>query len=347
MRRCKIKEQNVKLKEETLNIMSFRFCVPLIFLCNICFSQKESTVKEIEVDTTKTSVYKINDSVFYTYNRFKPLAFVKNAVLDFYEFPRIVAKKEYILPAAVVAASTALLLAFDDDLIKASKQFGNYIDVPGTNNAKNISKINGIDFYVPTDLSSSLYYIGDGITEVMVNAGFYAYGLMTNDSRALTTASELSEGLITVGITVQVLKHATGRQSPSKATEPGGDWEFFPSWKEYNSSVPAHDAFPSGHLMTAMMTTTVISANYPEYPFIKPVCFSLITLCGFQMMNNGVHWASDYPLAIALGYTLGQIAVNRGRRVIISNTKRNAYTSARLFPFFSNQTIGLALRMDL
>ncbi len=37
-----------------------------------------------------------------------------------------------------------------------------------------------------------------------------------------------------------------------------------------------------------------------------------MTLIGFAMVNNGVHWISDYPLAIALGYTYGKIATSRG-----------------------------------
>ena len=85
---------------------------------------------------------------------------------------------------------------------------------------------------------------------------------------------------------------------------------------KYYSSVPAHDAFPSGHLATAMMTTAIISMNYPEYKFIKPVCYSLMGLCGYQMLNNGVHWMGDYPLALALGYSIGRIAVNRDREII-------------------------------
>ena len=50
---------------------------------------------------------------------------------------------------------------------------------------------------------------------------------------------------------------------------------------------------------------------YPEKKWIKPVGYSLIGLTGFAMMNNKVHWAGDYPLAIALGYVAGCITVNR------------------------------------
>jgi hypothetical protein len=42
----------------------------------------------------------------------------------------------------------------------------------------------------------------------------------------------------------------------------------------------------------------------------------MMALLGFQMMNNDVHWASDYPLAIAIGYGLGKHAVSRGRTLV-------------------------------
>ena len=31
------------------------------------------------------------------------------------------------------------------------------------------------------------------------------------------------------------------------------------------------------------------------------------------MVNNGVHWASDYPLGIAMGYVFGKASAKLGR----------------------------------
>ena len=62
-----------------------------------------------------------------------------------------------------------------------------------------------------------------------------------------------------------------------------------------------------------MATVTVIAENYPEYHFIRPVGYGLMGVLGYAMLNNGVHWASDYPLGIALGYGFAKIAVRNGR----------------------------------
>lgn len=83
----------------------------------------------------------------------------------------------------------------------------------------------------------------------------------------------------------------------------------------YFRDVQKYDAFPSGHLATAMLTLTVISENYSEYALIKPVGYSLMALLAFQMMNNGVHWMSDYPLALAIGTVFGKSAVSHYRKV--------------------------------
>ncbi len=284
------------------------------------YSQKIQCINQSEIPDSlgnSAKVYEINDSVSYYYQNPKRFSYIKHSMQDLYLAPKTMFQKKSILPIAAITASTLILIAYDEPIIEAAQQFGRYIHLSPDNNAKNLSPIKGLDFYVPTDLSSGLYYIGDGITELAVNGSFYVFGLIKKDSRALQTASQLSEGMIATGIYVQVLKHLSGRITARKNNNKDL-WRWFPSLKEYHSSVPSYDAFPSGHLAIAMMTTTVIAMNYPEKKYIKPLCYSLMALCGYQMLNNGVHWAGDYPLAIAMGYTIGKIAVNRGRMRVIN-----------------------------
>jgi membrane-associated PAP2 superfamily phosphatase len=162
---------------------------------------------------------------------------------------------------------------------------------------------------------------------ISITVGMLGYGLVTDDIRSLQTSSQLAEGLLSVAVVVQTIKRTTGRQTPGAKTESGGKWQFFPNVKEYTRNTPSYDAFPSGHLATAMMTITVLGDNYPEYTLIKPVGYGLMTLLGFQMINNGVHWASDYPIAIAIGYGIGKVAVSRGRKVV--STEKNAETTSK------------------
>jgi hypothetical protein len=305
----------------------------LIFflILKVCpsFSQEIKYIRESQIDTSRewAKVYQINDTLSYYYIKPTPFSYIKHSFQDLYQTPKILFKKESIVPIIGVAASTALLITYDEEITAAAQRFGRYINLSPDNPAKNISPIDGVDFYVPTDLSSGLYYIGDGITELAVNSSFYVYSLFTKDPRARQTASQLSEGMIATGIYVQILKHLTGRSTAFKNNNKDL-WRWFPSIKEYHSSVPSYDAFPSGHLSIAMMTTTVIALNYPEKKFIRPVCYTLMALCGYQMLNNGVHWAGDYPLAIAMGYAVGKVAVARGRMQVEKDVNREIKENA-------------------
>ena len=69
-------------------------------------------------------------------------------------------------------------------------------------------------------------------------------------------------------------------------------------------------------MAVSMATVTVIAENYSEIKWIRPIGYTAMALLGFQMMNNGVHWVSDHPLSIAMGYYLGKIAVDNGRQAI-------------------------------
>ncbi len=339
----------------------------LLFLVVSCrlFSQLDSTaenntpsINHIDsVSKIKGSIehydnlYWINDTIAYSYKPTRAFGFVPNAINNFLHQPKELVRKDNLKGLAIVAITSAIFIYYDQEIVDAAQQFGRYIGLSGENNTYNLTGIKKLPLYVPTDLSSGLYYIGDGITEISVAGGFYFYGLIKKDRRALQTASQLAEGMISVGSWVQILKHVTGRETPERASVPGGRWRFFPSPVDYHKSVPTYDAFPSGHLATAMMTTTVISLNYPEYKWIKPLCFTLMGLCGYQMLNNGVHWMGDYPLAIAMGYSVGRYAFERGHVKVNKNSLHQGTNQIKpefnLHPVYLGWgTSGLALTMS-
>ncbi len=283
------------------------------------------TIDESQVADTLSKgaqLYNISSELSYIYGKPTRFQVVKHSLQDLWVAPKYQFRRSNWLNIGAMIAGTYLLVLADQEIVNKSKQFGNFIGLEGSNNQKNISPIKGIPVFVPTDLPSALYYIGDGFTEMGVNGAFYIYGWVKKDYRALQTASQLTEGMITMGITTQIIKHITGRETDMRKSQPGGKWRWFTDPFIYQKSVPKYDAFPSGHLATAMMTVTIISSNYPEKKIVKPLGYTLMALCGYQMMNNGVHWMSDYPLALAIGYSFGKIAVSRGRSKV--NKKDNS-----------------------
>jgi hypothetical protein len=326
----------------------------LLFICALpTFSQEEKFIDDTLVQAKVANgakVYTINDSVKYLYTKPTRFKYVKYAAQDLYEGPKMLFKKESIWPVVGVTAGTLGLIACDEEITKNVRKFCSFMNLSRSNNAKNISSVDQLAVFVPTDIPTGLYYIGDGYTELLVNGSFYLYGLVKKDNRALRTASQLSEGLISVGIWVQILKHVAGR-STANSNNSKDRWRWLPNPFVYAKHVPSYDAFPSGHLSIGMTTVTIIALNYPEKKFIKPVGYSLLGLCGLQMINNGVHWAGDYPLAILMGYGFGKLIVNRDR-LRIKKTERDILTGnnnkpqLKLSPtFLDNRTPGMSLSL--
>lgn len=222
-------------------------------------------------------------------------------------------RRENLPTLAGIAGATAALVAFDQPLVDGARRAGRATGVASEDDTRTLP---GVPLPYPADLGASLYYIGDGMVPVTIALGMLGYGLTASDVRALQTTSQLVEGMLSVGILVQAVKHTTGRETPNRATRDGGAWRPAPNLRDYHKNVPAFDAYPSGHMATAMMTLTVLSENYPEYWLMRPIGYGLMVLLGLQMMNNGVHWAGDYPLAIAAGYGLGKRAVANGRKLV-------------------------------
>lgn len=248
--------------------------------------------------------------------------------------------KESLPWLAAAAASTFVLIEYDEKINSGIRRAGKKLDISTKDKTRPFLKIGKIPVLRgPTDLGSAMYFLGDGWISLGLCAYFETYGLIKDDWRALTTGHQLVEGLLVTGFTTQVLKRATGRETPSAATAPRGVWRFFPSFGEFQSHRTRYDAFPSGHLATGMMAITVMSENYPEKKLIKPIGYVLLGALSFQMVNNGVHWASDYPLGLGIGYMVGKaVTANSGLR-----SKKTA-SALKFFPsVMPGQPLGLNL----
>ncbi len=220
------------------------------------------------------------------------------------------------LPTLVaVAASTAALITADEPVLAETRRLGRRVGLPQNHPSANL-RVGPFKQPFPTTLGSGLYFLGDGMTSMFLAGGFALRGTLADDMRARRTASEVVEALLVSGTVTQVLTHVAGRQTPSEATVPRGRWRPFPKLSDYSANVPAYDAFPSGHLASTMATLSVVALNYPEHKFIWPVSATAMGVLSFTMVNNGVHWASDYPLALAIGGVVGKVVATRGRKVV-------------------------------
>jgi len=327
-----------------------------VVLSGYAESKKDTLVYKAWKDTVwlqKAQIvnFESNDSMLYF--RPKPFQFAKNVPLDLYQLGKTSFSKKNLPKLACILAGTALLVAVDQPITDAAQQFGRYIHLdPNRRKTKTIIEINGSNVLdVPTSVNNAFYFLGEGWPNLLIAGGFYSYGLAANDYRALQTTSQMAEMFFVLGITTQLIKRVTRRESPwitmgyDGSKKKGGNWDLFPISGIYQKSGPRYDAFPSGHLVTAMATITILSGNYPDNKYIKPVGYSLMGLLGYSMLNNGVHWASDYPLAIAIGYTCGKIALSHGIQVISKKLKDHGISSSLTPVYLGQGSLGMSYRL--
>jgi membrane-associated phospholipid phosphatase len=302
------------------------------------------------VRLTKAQVYNLKSSESLLIYKPRPFEFITNVPSDLAQFGKTVVAKKNLPKLGVLLGATAVCVAFDQPLLDAAQQFGRFIHLDPERKFNRAISFNIGSFEVPVldlpqNLNSAFYFIGEGWPSILVAGSFYGYGIFSNDFRAKQTSSQLAEMFFTLAITTQVLKRITGRQSPFNSTSPGGAWHPFTKPSVYQANVSNYDAFPSGHLATIMATVTILAGNYPDSKFIKPVGYSVMGILGYAMMNNGVHWMGDYPVAIAIGYTCGKIALSRCQKKIMKKPRDSGYKSSIMPIFFGQSGYGLSYRL--
>lgn len=215
----------------------------------------------------------------------------------------------------LIIGSTAVLYEYDEDIYSDVQKKGRKWGLGNSDNTHALFNIGPWPMRFPTDTGSALYFIGDGVTHFTIAGSLLTYGYFSENNRPYNTGLQIVHGMAISTFFSQLIKRSTGRESPYVKTEERGAWRPFPSFSEYGDETPKYDAMPSGHIMTATLTFTILIENYPEYEYwLRPVEIGWLSLLGFQMVNNGVHWASDYPLGIGMGYVFGKASAQLGKR---------------------------------
>ena len=323
-------------------------------IATVSFSQSLvlDSVKNINADTdtiktkAKEKEYHVGNGKILVYQKPKLFNFLTKLPKDAAGMATATFQRKSIKPLLLIAGTTALLMLNDESISHRVSSFSKTIHLSAEESYKDILRVKAGGTSIsllksPQNINTGLYQFGQGFPSLLIAGGLYTYGKIHNNYRAISTASQLTEVFISMGVGTQLLKRISGRQSPSETTDLEGQWHPFPSFKKFQNHTPAYDAFPSGHLATLMSTVTVLAENYPEIKWIKPVGYSMIGLVGYSMINNRVHWASDYPLAIALGYLCAKQVVKNNRRVIKNSSANHNkatlsytvnYTNKKLMP---------------
>ncbi len=280
-----------------------------------------------------------------SYTRPRPFEFLTNVPGDIKTFAKTTFTRKHAPVIGLIVVGTTLLILTDRWTQFKAREAGSRLGITPSQHQETFATIplpgskHGLQLEGPFDNGSSLYFIGDGMVDLGLAGGFLGYGAIAGNNRAMRTSSGIVEAIIGVGLVEQVVKRTTGRPSPLATDHDADMWRFFPNQRKFQAHVATYDAFPSGHLGAGVATLTVIASNYPEYHFIRPVGITLLTVLAFQMMNNGVHWAGDYPLAIGIGYAFGRIASMHGKGPVTAG----ALPDWQVYPLVSSRLAGLSV----
>lgn len=227
----------------------------------------------------------------------------------------------------VILGSTGVLYHYDEQIYSDLQKRGRDWRIGNQDNTRSILTISGHEIVrMPSDTGSFMYFLGDGWMHASIGAGFVTTGQIAKNNYTFNTGMMIWHGMIVSTIFNQALKRSFGRESPEVSTSERGSWNLFPSFNDYNSKTASYDAMPSGHVMTATLTFTILSERYPEYnAYIYPLYGVWASALMFQMVNNGVHWASDYPLGIAMGYIIGKHTVRMGKEPVDKTEEKTSW----------------------
>lgn len=304
----------------------------LILIVIIAFTVHSTVTAQADSTPNKRTLingemhYNIGNGTTLIYPKPKKWGFVTDLPSDAAGIVKSSFSKASIKPWLWIAGSTALLIWADPYVAEGVRTMSEDLGLSPEEKNYNLLKFKTGDkevalFRLPANLNTAFYQLGQGFPPLVIGAGLYLYGKKHDDYRALSTASQLAESFVLMGVSTQIVKRITGRESPSEATTAGGKWRFFPSFSDYQKNTPNFDAFPSGHLATLVSSITIFGDNYPEKRWIKPLGYSLSALVCYSMINNEVHWISDYPLAIAMGYICAKQVLKHSRRVETAQTR--------------------------
>jgi hypothetical protein len=279
----------------------------LVFLLTLIFNSQllSSQIKDTISNKSEFQSYTNSNGEIYTYKKPRFFEMITHIPRNVYGTIQDFGTKENLIALGGATVLTVALLPADQYLLDNSRLIGEQIGLKDVARYENFGPLSNI----PPNITSGIYLIGNGTTPILLSMGFATFGLINNDYRSLNTATGLLESITVCGVFSQTIKRISGRQSPAPAIRdgnPGGDWNPFPSFAAFSKKTPQYDAMPSGHVMTATAALNVIIGNYPDKKWIKPVGYSLIGILGFEMAQANVHWYSDYPIALVMGYIIGK-----------------------------------------
>jgi len=221
-------------------------------------------------------------------------------------------KERHVGPLIVLAATTAFLIAADEDIRGGFKSYSDGHGWVG-------------------DVGPVITQMG-GLGAAATAGIFFGAGLIFKDERARDTGYLAACAMAQSFLVEHTLKGLTGRQRPYVAD--GEDHWAGPTgfFKRYDPDYDGlYDSFPSGHTATAFSLATVVALQYRHTTWVPVLAYTIAAGVGLSRVTEDRHWMSDVFVGAVIGHLVARLVVR-------SHTRRQ-----RLIPVLGCSGRGITL----
>jgi membrane-associated phospholipid phosphatase len=150
----------------------------------------------------------------------------------------------------------------------------------------------------------------------VMGAGLYAAGRLTRAPRLADAGLHMTEAVLLAASLTGLGKGFFGRALPNVNVNNPDDFQFGRGFHRGNGPFVS---FPSGHAAASFAMAAVLTSEVDRWHpgmarIVGPIAYGGAGLVGVARMYQNVHWASDLPLAAAIGTWSGLTVVARSHR---------------------------------
>jgi membrane-associated phospholipid phosphatase len=147
----------------------------------------------------------------------------------------------------------------------------------------------------------------------LAGASLYLAGRITREPRIADAAVHTTEAVLLAATITGILKGVSGRALPSANVRDPGNFQFGRGFHDGNGPFVS---FPSGHAAASFAMAAALTEETARWSpraghIVGPIAYAGASLVGLARLYQNVHWASDLPLATAIGIWSGRTVVMR------------------------------------
>jgi membrane-associated phospholipid phosphatase len=204
-------------------------------------------------------------------------------------------KERHVGPLIFLAATTAFLIAADEDIRGAFQSYGNRHAWVG-------------------DVGPAFTKMGS-LGAAAAAGLFFGAGMLFKDDRARETGYLAACAMAQSFLVEQALKGLAGRRRPFAAD--GEDHWAGPAgfFKRYDPDYRGlYDSFPSGHSTIAFSLATVVALQYRHTTWVPILAYTVAAGVGLTRVTLDRHWMSDVVVGAVIGHLVARLVVRSHTR---------------------------------